>query len=107
MVGKPRRIVAPERSHEFAARRGWLHMTSSGWYLHVDDVRAEPGLSALVSADAVWFLAYQDWAGRRPRRWQGRAWRSWRREETALAVEQAGLVRAAFARPSLREQPSS
>jgi hypothetical protein len=106
MNSGPRHIVPPDRSPEFAAQRGWLHMSSSGWYLHVDDVRAEPGLSALVSADAVWFLAYQDWAGRQPRRWQGRAWRSWRREEAALAVEQAGLVRAAFARPSLREQPS-
>jgi hypothetical protein len=101
-----RRIVAPERSPEFAGQHGWLHMTSSGWYLHVDDVRAEPGLSALVSADAVWYLAYQDWARRRPRRWQAAAWRAWRKEEAALAAEQSGLVRAAFARPSLREQPS-
>lgn len=103
----PRHPVPPERSPEFAAQRGWLHMTSSGWYVHVDDVRAEPGLTELVSADACWFLAYQDWATRRPRRWQHRAWRSWRREETALAAEQDGLVRAAFARPSLRQQSPS
>ena len=103
----PRRVVPPERSVQFASQRGWLHMSSSGWYLHVDDVRAEPELTALVSADACWFLAYQDWAGRRPRRWQGRSWRSWRKEEAALAAEQDGLVRATFARTTLRPQSSA
>jgi hypothetical protein len=102
----PRRVVPPEGTSQFASHQNVLHMSSSGWYLHVDDVRAEPELTALVSADACWLLAYQDWAGRRPRRWQGRAWRSWRKEEAALAAEQDGLVRAALARPTLRPQSS-
>jgi hypothetical protein len=105
-TGPPRRVVAPERGRVLAPHRRLLHMSSSGWYLHVDDVRADPELSALVSADACWLLAYQDWARRRPRRWRARAWRSWRKEEAALAAEQDGLVRAAFARPALRPQSS-
>jgi hypothetical protein len=98
----PRRVVPPERSPQFAAQHGWLHMASSGWYLHLDDVRSEPRLSELISNDACWFLAYQDWARNRPRRWDRRAWRAWRRHEAELAAEQAELVRAAFTRPSLR-----
>jgi hypothetical protein len=101
----PRHVVAPQRT--FRARHGWLHLASSGWYVDVDEVRAEPELTQLMSADACWFLAYQDWAGRRPRRWQLAAWRSWRREELALALEQVGLVRAAFGWASLRPQASS
>jgi hypothetical protein len=99
--------MPPERNPGGATHQSWLQLTSSGWFLHVNDVRAEPELGELVSADVVWFLAYQDWARRRPRRWRLRAWRLWRKEEAALAAEQYGLVRAAFARPSLREQPSS
>jgi hypothetical protein len=103
----PRRVVPPDSTPRFAARRNLLHLSSSGWDLHVDDVRAEPELTALISADACWLLASQDWVSRRPRRWQGRAWRSWRKEEAALAAEQDGLVRASFARPSLRPQSSA
>lgn len=106
-TGSPRRVVPPERTAQFAFQHGLLHMSSSGWYLPVDDVRSEPALTELVSADACWLLAYQDWAGRRPRRWQGRAWRSWRKEEAALAAEQDGLVRATLARRALRPQSSS
>jgi hypothetical protein len=102
--GPPRRVVPPPGNSQVASRQNLLHMSSSGWYLHVDDVRAEPELTALISADACWLLAYQDWASRRPRRWQGRSWRSWRKEEAALAAEQDGLVRAALARPTLRPQ---
>lgn len=101
---RPRRVVPPEGSPRFAPQHGLLHMSSSGWCLHVDDVRAEPELTALVSADTCWLLAYQDWAGRRPRRRQRRAWRAWRREEAALAAEQDGLVRATFAQPTVRPQ---
>lgn len=104
--GPPRRVVPPAGSPQLASRKNLLHMSSSGWYLRVDDVRAEPELTALISADACWLLAYQDWASRRPRRWQGRAWRSWRKEEAALAAEQDGLVRATLARPTLRPQSS-
>ena len=86
---------------------GVLHLSSSGWYLHIDDVRAEPELTALLSADACWLLAYQDWARRRPRRWQRRAWRAWRKEEAMLAAEQDELVRATLARPTVRPQSSS
>ena len=103
----PRRVVAPDGNALLVSHHGLLHMSSSGWYLHVDDVRAEPELTALVSADVCWLLAYQDWEKRRPRRWQRRAWRSWRREEAALAAEQDGLVRAALARPTLRPQSSA
>jgi hypothetical protein len=102
----PRRVVPPEGTAHRAASYGLLHMSSSGWYLQVEDVRTEPELTALVSADACWLIAYQDWAKRRPRRWQGRAWRSWRKEEAALAAEQDGLVRATLARPTLRPQSS-
>lgn len=105
-AGPPRRVVPPEGTARTAAHHGLLHMSSSGWYLRVEDVRAEPELTALVSADACWLLAYQDWVTRRPRRWQGRAWRSWRKEEAALAAEQDGLVRAMLARPTLRPQSS-
>lgn len=106
-AGRPRRVVPPERTAQFAHHHGLLHMSSSGWYLHVDDVREQPELTALVSADACWLLAYQDWARRRPRRWHGRAWRSWRKEEAVLAAEQDGLVRATLARPTtLRPQSS-
>lgn len=105
--GPPRRVVPPDRAAESASEHNVLHLSSSGWYLHVDDVRAEPELTALISADACWLLAYQDWAGRRPRRWQGWAWRAWRKEEAALAAEQDGLVRVTFARPSLRPQSSA
>jgi len=105
-TGPPRRVVPPDGDPQSASRHGLLHMSSSGWYLLVDDVRGEPDLTALVSADACWLLAYQDWARRRPQRWQGRAWRAWRREEAALAVEQDGLVRATFAVPTLRPQSS-
>jgi hypothetical protein len=103
----PRRVVPPERSPQFASQHAWLRMSSSGWYLHVEDVLAEPALTELISADACWLIAYQDWANRRPRRSPGRAWRSWRKEEAVLAVEQDALVRATFARPSLRPQSSS
>jgi hypothetical protein len=102
----PRRVVPPELNPKSASWHGVLHLSSSGWCLPVDDVRAEPDLTALVSADACWLLAYQDWARRRPQRWRGRAWRAWRKEEAALAVEQDGLVRASFAVPTLRS-PSS
>lgn len=101
----PRHVVPPPRT--FLARRGWLHLASSGWYVDVDDVRAEPELIQLMSADACWFLGYQDWARRRPARWRLSAWRSWRKEERALAEEQDSLVRAAFAWTSLRPQASS
>jgi hypothetical protein len=104
--GPPRRVVAPDSNPQFASRHGLLHMSSSGWYLRVDDVRIEPELTALISADACWLLAYQDWASRRPRRWNGRAWRAWRKEEAVLAAEQDGLVRATLARPTLRPQSS-
>jgi hypothetical protein len=102
----PRRIVPPERSPQTASRQGLLHLSSSGWYLPVDDVRTEPDLTALVSADACWLLAYQDWARRRPQRRGGRAWRAWRKEEAALAAEQDGLVRASLELPALRPQSS-
>jgi hypothetical protein len=102
----PRRVVPPEPTAKFASHYGLLHMSTSGWYLTVDDVQAEPELTALLSADACWLLAYRDWASRRPRRWQGRAWRSWRKEEAALAAEQDGLVRATLSRPTLRPQSS-
>ena len=103
-TGAPHRVVPPDVDPESACRHGLLHMSSSGWDLPVDEVRAEPDLSALLSADACWLLAYRDWARRRPQRWQGRAWRAWRREEAALAVEQDRLVRASLALPVLRPQ---
>jgi hypothetical protein len=101
----PRHVVPPQRA--FTPRQGWLHLASSGWYVDIEDVRAEPELTRLMSSDACWFVAYQDWATRRPQRWRVRAWRSWRKEEAALAAEQDGLVRAAFAWASLRPQASS
>lgn len=103
----PRRVVPPDRTQQSAARRDLLHLSSSGWYLHVDDVLVEPELTALMSADACWLLAYQDWASRRPRWWRAWAWRSWRKEEATLAAEQDALVRATLARPSLRPRSSA
>jgi hypothetical protein len=103
---RPRRVVPPDCDPRFTRLHGWLHMTSSGWYLHVDDVLAEPNRVALLSEDACWYLSYLDWERRRPRRWQGRAWRSWRKEEWALAAEQERIVRAALAVHTLRPQSS-
>jgi hypothetical protein len=101
----PQRVVPPQPT--VAARRGWLHLASSGWYVDVDEVRGEPELAQLMSSDACWFVAYQDWATRRPHQWRVAAWRSWRKEEAALAAEQERLVRAAFTWASLRPQASS
>lgn len=103
---RPRRVVPPDREPEAATLQSWLYMASSGWYLHVDDVAAEPDLVSLLSADACWYLSYQDWERRRPRRVQGRGSRAWRKEESELAAEQDRLVRAAFALPTLRPQAS-
>lgn len=105
-AGQPRHVVAPDRAPQDAAVDAWLYLTSSGWYLHVDDVLAMPDLAALLSADACWYFSYQDWERRRPRHWQSRAWRSWRKEELALATEQNRIVQAAFALPTLRPHTS-
>jgi hypothetical protein len=78
----------------------WLRLASSGWCLKVGDVLAEPITAALVSEDACWYFAVEDWRQRRPRRWRRKDMRAWRAEEMILADEQVRLVEAAIQVPT-------
>jgi hypothetical protein len=103
----PRRVVPPDRAPDHPALDAWLHMASSGWYLNLDDVLADPRRMALISADACWYFSYEDWRRRRPLRRRRTAWRAWRAEEAVLAAQQHRLVRAAFALHTLRPSSSA
>jgi hypothetical protein len=79
----------------------WLRLASSGWSLQLADVLAEPITAALVSEDAGWYFAVEDWRQRRPQRWRRKAMRQWRAEEVILADKQVRLVEAAIQVPTL------
>jgi hypothetical protein len=80
----------------------WLRLASSGWYLQLADVFAEPSTATLVSEDASWYFCVEDWLLRRPSRRRRAALRAWREEEQLLADEQARLVEAMLHLPTLR-----
>jgi len=72
--------------------QNWVRLSSTGWYLSLEDVLADPAMQDLLGADSCWQFAVDDWRRRRPHRWSWKAHRSWRGEEFELAAEQARLV---------------
>jgi hypothetical protein len=96
-------VVPPHRTDSsHPAFSNWLRLASSGWYLQIADVLAAPRTAVLVSEDASWYFAFEDWQLRRPRRGRRAELRAWREEERLLADEQARLVEAMLHLPTLR-----
>jgi len=79
-------------NRSYASMQNWVRLSSSGWYLFLEDVLADPAMQDLMGADSCWQFCVDDWRRRRPRRLSFAAYRLWRDEEMDLATEQARLV---------------
>ena len=79
-------------TRSYASMQNWVRLSSSGWYLFLEDVLADPAMQDLMGADGCWQFAVDDWRRRRPRRFSFAAHRRWREEELDLAAEQARLI---------------
>lgn len=75
-----------------ATSDGWLTLSSSGRAVQVIDARDDPLTSLLVSEDACWSFAVEDWRHRQPRRWQRAARRAWLGEAAVLVAKRDRLV---------------
>lgn len=75
-----------------ATLEGWLTLASSGRAVQVIDARDDPLTSLLVSEDACWSFAVEDWRHRQPRRWQRAARRAWLGEAAVLVAKRDRLV---------------
>lgn len=89
-------------SRSYASMANWVRLSSSGWFLFLDDVLANAATQDIVGADSCWQFAVDDWRRRKPHRWSHTAYRLWRAEEAELAVEQARLVAASTPLRTLR-----
>jgi hypothetical protein len=87
------RLAARRRNAGKPTFTGWVRVESSGWYIQVADVLAEPAVAELVGEDAAWYFAVADWRRRRPPVWRREARRMWLLEEGFLATRAAALVR--------------
>lgn len=94
------RLQAGVRS--YASMQNWVRLSSTGWYLALDDVLADPQLQDLLGADLCWQFAVDDWRRRRPHRWSWTGRRAWRYEELELADAQARLVEVSTPLRTLR-----
>jgi hypothetical protein len=79
-------------ARSYASMQNWVRLSSSGWYLCLEDVLADPAMQDVLGADSCWQFAVEDWCRRRPHRLSWTAHRIWREEENELAAEQARLI---------------
>jgi hypothetical protein len=89
-------------TRSYASMHNWVRLSTSGWYLFLEDVLADDAMQDLVGADTCWQFAVGDWRRREPRRWAVAARRRWREEEADLAEQQARLVAATTPLRALR-----
>lgn len=93
-------LTEPKHATPPPSSDGWLTLASSGRAVQVIDARDDPLTSLLVTEDACWLFAVEDWRRRQPHRWQRAARRAWSSEAAALVAKRDRLTALTAQLPS-------
>lgn len=81
----------PSRSRHQTAGRGAatrkedrIRLDTIGRTISILDVTTDPQLSHLMSEDACWRFAYEQWMATRPARWHREQWQQWQNDRDWL-----------------------